>query len=127
MFPPRESSMESTPARGTSLYRIQSSLAGAPMRAPAVGSKVSAPDAPLLDADAMGPMLPNASDRLPKHCLVVPERMASPACRYEVKLNGLVIQLTSSTVIVSLDGVGKKSTLPFPSVPGLGPVVVAFC
>lgn len=119
--------MESTPAMGTSLYRIQSSLAGAPMRAPAVGSKMRAPDAPLLDTDAMGPMLPNASDRLPKHCLLVPERMAFPACRYEVKLKGLVIQLTSSTVVVSLDGVGTKSTLPFPSVPGFVPLAVVFC
>lgn len=72
--------MEKTPAMGTSLYRIQSSLAGAPMRAPAVGRRVSAPEAPLLDADTMGPMLPKARDMLPTHCSWVPRRMVAPAC-----------------------------------------------
>jgi len=41
MFPPRERATDNIPANGINLYKTHNSSAGAPIRAPAAGRRVS--------------------------------------------------------------------------------------
>jgi hypothetical protein len=79
------------------------------MRAPAVGSKLKAPEAPLVSAATTGPACDKTRERFPMQLARFwAERMKEPRALHELKSNKLVNASTSSAVVVSLEAWGTK-------------------
>jgi hypothetical protein len=110
MFPPRERSMERTPARGTSLKSTHSSLAGAPIKAPAVGRRVRAPEAPPASAWYTGPTCARARDRFPRHSCLEPDLIRLARSFQLSRLTSSYMTLISEAILVLFEGFGMKTT-----------------